>query len=270
MIFRIFRYSPWLFLLFVFTSAPRTFGGLVGHEVLVQNHHCWVIEPPGLPPDAPVVFLLHGLGGKADSFRTECGALRLPPCRFVVPDAPIPYDPLGHGRLHLLRRLADFLLPRNWNPLGYAWYAYRGDREDTVKGRDYLFGLMDRFSKDPPVDGINPKPRPVILMGFSQGAVMALEAGLNYRGPIRAIVSLSGYIWDPSQTLEHPALPRKTPILMFHGTSDTVVREDLHQRTVGALKRAGYKPVVNEWPMGHEITEKELLEVSTFLTALKK
>lgn len=243
---------------------------MVGCEVIVQAHHCWVMEPPGLPPDAPVIFLLHGLGGKADSFRSKCDALHLPPSRFVVPDALIPWDPLGHGGRNLVRRLADHLIPRSLNPLGYAWYAYRGDREDTIKSRDYLFDLMDRFSKDPTVDGAKRKPRPIILVGFSQGAVMALEAGLNYKGNIRAIVSLSGYIWDPAQTLEHPTAPLKTPILMFHGYSDNVVQEDLNQRTVQALKRAGYKPVLEELPMGHEITGEELLKVAAFLNSIKK
>jgi phospholipase/carboxylesterase len=243
---------------------------MAGREVIVQDHHCWVIEPPGLPPDAPVVFFLHGLGNKAESFKAECHNLHLPPSRFVIPDAPIPWDPLGHGWRKPVRQLADHLLPRSLNPLGYAWYAFRGDRESTIKSRDYLFDLMDRFSKDPPVNGINPKPRPIIILGFSQGAVMALEAGLNYKGNIRAIVSLSGYIWDPAQTLNHPTIPLDTPILMLHGNKDTVVQEDLNQRTYNALKKAGFHPALKELSMGHEVTEEEWIKVSKFLNSIKK
>jgi phospholipase/carboxylesterase len=129
---------------------------------------------------------------------------------------------------------------------------------------------MDRFSKDPPVNGINPKPRPIIIIGFSQGAVMALEAGLNYKGNIRAIVSLSGYIWDPAQTLNHPTAPLDTPILMLHGNKDTVVQEDLNQRTYNALKKAGFHPVLKELSMGHQVTEEEWIKASKFLNSITK
>lgn len=166
--------------------------------------------------------------------------------------------------------MAENLLPRSWNPFGYAWYTFRGDRESTIKSRDYLFDLMDQFSKDPPLKGINPKPRPIIMIGFSQGAVMALEAGLNYKGNIRAIISLSGYIWNPSQTLEHPTVAHGTPILMLHGDRDATVGEDLNQRTYKALKKAGYHPVLEKLPIGHQVAKEEWLEVSAFLESIKK
>lgn len=267
MIRRQLRNNLWIFLAFAFFPVPKTYGGMVSHEFFIQNHHCWVIEPPDLPSNAPVVFLLHGLGGKADRFKSECDDLSLPPCRFVVPDAPIPWIPWHLGLVH---KIAGDILPRAWNPFGFAWYASRGDRESTVKSRDYLFNLMEQFSIDTPMNGVNPKPRPIIMAGFSQGAVMALEAGLNYKGNVRAIISLSGYIWDPSQTLKHPALPLYTPILMLHGKTDKVVDENLNQRAYKALKKAGYHPILKELSMGHEVNGEELAEVSSFLNSIKK
>ncbi len=127
--------------------------------------------------------------------------LDLPPCLFVMPDAPlrIPHLPSG----------------------AHAWYdRYTHSRQDMEKSRDYLFEVMDDFSKKIS-DPLNPepgfKPRPVIIMGFSQGALMSLEAGLNYKGNIVGIVSMRGFIEYPNKTLAHPLAPRKTLILLVHG-----------------------------------------------------
>jgi phospholipase/carboxylesterase len=103
------------------------------------------------------------------------------------------------------------------------------------------------------------------MMGFSQGGVMSLEAGLNYPGKVEAIVSMSGYIWDSSKTLEHPLAPLRIPILMVHGTSDGIVTEEWTQRTLKGLQQAGYKPVFKEFLMGHQITRDSLSAVTQFL-----
>ncbi len=209
-------------------------------EIQVQNHRCLVTDPAALSDDAPVVFILHGLGANADDLFPLIAAMNLPPCRYVLPDGPMTVG--DHA---------------------YAWYDLRTQsREDMVRSRDYLFGLMDRFSTEGEKPG---HVRPIILMGFSQGGVMSLEAGLNYKGKVEAIVCMSGYIWYPSQTLGHALAPLDTPILMVHGTNDPIVTEAWTQTTLKALKKAGYKPVFKEFPMAHQISKDSIAEVSRFL-----
>jgi len=171
--------------------------------------------------------------------------MNLPPCRYVLPDGPMTVG--DHA---------------------YAWYDLRTqNREDMVHSRDYLFGLMNRFSTEGEKLG---HARPIILMGFSQGGVMSLEAGLNYKGKVEAIVSMSGYIWYPSQTLGHALAPLDTPILLVHGTNDPIVTEAWTQKTLKALKKAGYKPVFKEFPMAHQITKDSITEVARFLKKVIK
>jgi phospholipase/carboxylesterase len=145
----------------------------------------------------------------------------------------------------------------------YAWYNFQTQsRSDMVNSRNYLYGLMRVFST------VGEKPghvRPIIMTGFSQGGVMSLEAGLNYKGKVEGIVCMSGYIWYPDQTLAHPLAPLTIPILMVHGIYDMVVTEDWTQKTVEALKQAGYGPIFKEFPMGHGITRESLAEVTQFL-----
>jgi phospholipase/carboxylesterase len=209
-------------------------------EVQVQGHRCLVASPADLPEDAPVVFILHGLRANCEDLFSLIEMMNLPPCRYVLPDAPIT---LGEH--------------------AFGWYDFPTQSwEDTVKSRDYLFTLMDRFS----TEGLQPgHVRPIILMGFSQGGVMSMEAGLNYKGKVLAIVSMSGYIWDPAKTLARPLAPHRLPILLVHGTNDTLVPEDWTLKTVKALRKAGYKPVFKEFPMAHQITPDSLAVVSQFL-----
>ena len=208
--------------------------------VHIQGHRCLLAGPADVPDDAPVVFILHGLGDNAEDLFPMIRAMNLPPCRYVVPDAPLPY---GDNT--------------------YAWYNFQTQsRSDMVNSRNYLYGLMRVFST------VGEKPghvRPIIMTGFSQGGVMSLEAGLNYKGKVEAIVCMSGYMWYPDQTLAHPFAPLTIPILMVHGTYDMVVTEDWTQKTVKALKQAGYGPIFKEFPMGHGITRESLAEVTQFL-----
>ncbi|HEY5038979.1 MAG TPA: prolyl oligopeptidase family serine peptidase [bacterium] len=221
-------------------------------QMKIQNHSCLVLDPPIIPPGAPVILTLHGLGTNGEDLAPLCEELHLPNCRFVLPDAPL-------------------ILP-GYPPGAYAWYNFQAhDRKEVEKSREYLFKVMDRFSNDPnlrPASGAARVPSPLVLLGFSQGGVMSLEAGLNYKGKIAGIVSMSGYMPDSWATLTRAEAPFETPILLVHGTEDEVVPVEGSRKAVEALKKAGYSPVLKEFPMGHQISSESLGDVQIFLQKL--
>ena len=228
---------------------------MIFSEANVDGHSCLVLDPPVIPPGAPVIITLHGLGTNGDDLAPLCEELKLPNCRFVLPDAPLHLPGYPDG--------------------AYAWYDFLAhDRKEIEKSRDYLFKVMDRFSNDPnlrPVPGKEKTPTPIILMGFSQGGVMSLEAGLNYKGKIAGIVSMSGYMPDPWATLTRAEAPFDLPILLVHGTQDTVVPPEGSLRASEALIQTGYSAVtLKEFPMAHQITQESLEAVREFLAPLLK
>jgi phospholipase/carboxylesterase len=219
-------------------------------EASVQGHSCLVLDPPVIPKGAPVVVTLHGLGTNSDDLVPFCEQVGLAHCRFVLPDAPLSLPGYPEG--------------------AYAWYDFQlHDRKQIEASRSHLFKVLDRFSSDPnlrPAPGSPKTPNPVVLMGFSQGGVMALEAGLNYSGSVAAIVSMSGYMPDPWATLTKAQAPFETPIFLVHGTQDEVVPIEGSRAAAQALRDSGFTNVtLKEYPMGHTISPESLADVSKFL-----
>jgi phospholipase/carboxylesterase len=222
-------------------------------DTQVDKHSCLILDPPIIPPGAPVVITLHGLGTNADDLVPFCEQLKVPPCRFVLPDGPL--------------QLPGF--PEE----AYAWYDFQAhDRKQVEQSRDYLFKVMERFSNDPnlrPTPGSEKKPTPVVMMGFSQGGVMSLEAGLNFKGQVAAIVSMSGYMPDPWSTLMKAEAPFETPVLLVHGKEDQVVPIEGSRKAADAMKQAGYTSItLKEFSMPHTISEESMEEVSRFLSKI--
>lgn len=100
---------------------------------------------------------------------------------------------------------------------------------------------------------------------------MSMEAGLNYEGKLAGIVSMSGYMPDPWATLTHAEAPFDTPILLVHGTEDTVVPVEGSRHAAESLKQTGYTSVtLKEFPMAHQISMESLATVREFLNSILK
>jgi phospholipase/carboxylesterase len=113
------------------------------------------------------------------------------------------------------------------------------------------------------VDGV-PHDR-IVLGGFSQGAVMALSAGLGTGRPRpAAIAAFSGFLpvvegWELDATRPFP------PIALAHGSYDPVIPVQFGRRTHDELADAGAEVLYRESPMQHAIDPTFVAELASWV-----
>ena len=108
-------------------------------------------------------------------------------------------------------------------------------------------------------------PRP-ILLGFSQGAGMALSVALRRPDLISAVLSLSGVLRALDAADLAPAAGlRGFPVFAAHGTQDPVVPIALGRALRDELLRHEMALEWHEYPMGHMVLPEELAAARTWL-----
>jgi phospholipase/carboxylesterase len=196
---------------------------------------------------APVglVVLLHGVGARGADLEPlgRCWRRLLPDVAFASPDAPEPFD--GGGGL------------RQWFSLTGVTAADRPGRTLAARpGVDQLFaailrehGFADRLDR-------------VALVGFSQGATVALDAATSGRWPVVAAVALSGRLASP----EPLRAARRTQVLVVHGAVDPVVPVAEAKYATARLAAAGVAVRRHILPgAGHEIVPEAVRLAGAFL-----
>ncbi|KAB7896503.1 phospholipase [Rouxiella sp. S1S-2] len=148
-----------------------------------------------------IVILLHGVGSSGDDLLplAQSWAEVLPDTVFVSPNAPMRFD----------------------QGFGHQWFSISGvtvdNRSQRVEAARPNFDAVIRGILEQ--NAIDPVKDKVILVGFSQGSIMALDALVNDRFPLAAVVAFSGRLasvepFTPSHT---------TKVLLIHGKFDQVI-----------------------------------------------
>lgn len=143
--------------------------------------------------------LLHGVGARSSDLLPLANTLRgeFPDAAFLLPDGTFPFDGGGNGR---------------------QWFSIDGvtekNRASRVAGampalHDLVSQAQDRFRV---------LQSDTALVGFSQGAIMALEFGVAHDGSVGRVLAFSG---------RFAKLPEKAPELttlhLLHGVEDRVI-----------------------------------------------
>ena len=216
---------------------PAKIDGCLEHELV------W---PSRQAETYPTILLLHGRGATASDLLPLVPELGFEEFLAIAPQAP-----------HELRGVFG---------LGFAWYHLEqmegGTNTSITVGLRQLDDFINAVIAGYPID----RER-LFLLGFSQGAVMALAAGLVKPGRVAGIAALSGYL-DESSMPDDDVVSDKPPIFIGHGTNDQVIPIEAGQRSRDVLIARGIDVRYREYPAGHVITPEELTDVRYWLESL--
>jgi phospholipase/carboxylesterase len=204
-----------------------------------------VHEPTGDGPH-PTILTLHGRGANAFDL------LGLAPY-------------LCDGRFLLLCPQGPLETPIGPGTNGYAWYpmsmggppdvsAMLASREKLVQ---FLDAALDRY----PID-----KRKLVVVGFSQGGVMAHSLALASPERFAALAVLSS--WLPQELVPYLSAgeaARALTTLVQHGTRDELIEIDRARASVERLRELRVPVTYREYEMGHEINRSSLADLSTWL-----
>jgi len=203
-----------------------------------------VYEPPGIGPH-PTILALHGRGANAFDLLGlaphVCGGRFLMLC----PQGPVETS-FGPGAI------------------GYSWYPTSmggpPDTEAMTSSRAKLQQFLDECVIRYPVDA-----RKLVVLGFSQGGVMAY--GLSFADPQRfaAVIVLSSWLPTEFVATVDRETPLHVPTLVQHGTADPMIQVERARESVERLRELRVPLTYREYDMGHEITPKSLNDLSAWL-----
>ena len=198
----------------------------------------------------PLLIVLHGLGDSSAGWEWLPGELQLPWLEYLILDAP---DAYLDGRSWFgIGFPADGRLTGALPPVD-AGAIERSRREiEAVLAREKASG---RHSGE------------IALLGFSQGCLMTLEAGLRHGDPLAGLVAISGWVHEPSRLVaEAPAHARSVPVLMTHGTWDPLLGIEHVRPQARAMRDAGFDVLWQEFEKEHTVAGRtEVQFIARFL-----
>lgn len=169
-----------------------------------------------------LLIFLHGYGADGADLLGLADPLSryLPDTAFVAPDAPEPCSGNPWGR--------------QWFPIPWLDGASEAAAAaGLARAADDLDAFIDARMAEAGVG-----PGATVLLGFSQGAMMALQVAPRRAAPLAAVLAFSGRLLAPerlaAETVSRP------PVLLVHGDRDEVVPPAALPEAQKALTAAGF------------------------------
>mgnify|MGYP001823248169 CR=1 FL=1 len=171
------------------------------------------------------VVLLHGYGANGADLIGLADPLgeHLPDTLFIAPDAP--------------ESCAGAPMGLQWFPI--PWIDGSSE-EESKSGLENAAADLDAFLDGVMVDE-DLLPEQVIVLGFSQGTMMALHVVPRREDPVAGIVAFSGRLLEPELLVDE--VQSRPAVLLIHGDQDDVVPPQSLPQAAESLQEAGWTEV---------------------------
>jgi len=181
-----------------------------------------VTSVPPLSKNKPrqVIVLCHGYGGDGKNISTLAINWQrfLPDAIFLCPNAP--------------EVCTD-------NPQGYQWFDMTSEKEETMFEKSLAAEEKLNTFLDQVINNFQLESSNLALVGFSQGCMMSIQAGLKRKKKINCIIGYSGKVINQKHLLEN--INSKPKIFLMHGANDTIVSPTHLLEAKEYLKKCGLK-----------------------------
>ena len=181
-----------------------------------------VTSVPPLSKNKPrqVIVLCHGYGGDGKNISTLAISWQrfLPDAIFLCPNAP--------------EVCTD-------NPQGYQWFDMASEKEETMFEKSLAAEEKLNTFLDQVINNFQLESSNLALVGFSQGCMMSIQAGLKRKEQINCIIGYSGKVINQKHLLEN--INSKPKIFLMHGANDTIVSPTHLLEAKEYLKKCGLK-----------------------------
>jgi phospholipase/carboxylesterase len=204
-----------------------------------------IYQPPGAGP-YPTILTLHGRGANAFDLLGLAPYICAGKFLLICPQAPLE-TPIGP------------------DATGYAWYSTSQggvpDIEGMLSSQQQLQNFLDDCLERYPIDLSK-----LVVLGFSQGGVMAYSLALANPERFTALVALS--CWLPQELTPRLNLSeavQSLPTWVQHGTQDPQIEIARARDSVERLRELKVPLTFKEYEMGHEIRPRSLSDLSAWL-----
>ena len=202
-------------------------------------------EPAGDGPH-PTLIAMHGFGASALDLLGLAPYIAAGQFMVICPQGPIEV-PIGPTR-------------------GYAWFPLRmgspPDRDAIDDANKAATEFLNVALAKYPVDR-----KKLVILGFSQGGMMAYRLAFRNPSKFAALVALSTYLPpELKNEINDPAALEALPTLVMHGRADDMIELTRARQSVETLRSLKVPLTHREYDCGHEITAEALRDLSNFLT----
>lgn len=175
-----------------------------------------------------LVIALHGSGGSSQDFAGLEDVFKIPSLNYLYLNGPI----------------------RAYS--GYRWYSDLGARQDAYNTIQYALDYAANQGYP---------HQKTFLIGFSQGAALAIEFGARYPHLLAGYIGISGRIENLPGIFSqgNPNIIQKGKWLITHGTKDYNLSIDIIRQQVEQLREGGFHIDYREYDKIHEFDAKNEL-----------